>query len=318
MQSVPFQLLANLIEDPTNGWSIGSFGAIGEFMRDIDESVDLTRTADAIEIATARGAMRIVASELRAIAWDSLSPDGESWGHEVAFCAPRVSTERYTVAALGDDCSAINPADRRSSLFDLGIAAGCVRMCVRSNDPGFRAFMSRAEGHKLFAVDGAMAAIMDAQPHRVMLSPAGRLEVFQPIPATDGQSPLGPHTHVLPHVIPKDRPHSSNVPIPDGWQAALSMHPRSPWCSPLGERHPYDPAPDAGFAPLLARYGLDEDEMVAAALSASIGGRPEAFEWPSTRRARHKARIVLRRLAAAGDQRVGPWLVLYDRSGVRQ
>lgn len=317
MRPVAFDLLASLVEDPANGWSIGTFGAIGEFMRDSDEPTDIRRTAEFIEAVTDRGAMRVEASPLHAIAWDLLLSDGRGWAHEMAICAPRTPSAFRSVRSLGPDAAAIRERDRGSRLFDLGIGTGCVRMCVRTDDRSLIALLVCAEGEALFDVPGVMPTIMRAQPHRVMLSPAGRIEVFQPIPPPDGLSPLGPHTHVLPHIILKDRAHSSNVPIPDGWQAALSMHPKSPWCTPLGKRHAYEPATDARFAPLLARFGLEEDETVAVAVTTALDKRPEAFEWPRTRRERHKARITLRRLAAAGDPRTSPWRALYDHPATR-
>jgi len=67
---------------------------------------------------------------------------------------------------------------------------------------------------------------------------------------------------------------------------------------------------------MLEEYGLTEDHAVETALRAAIdaGIAPEAADWPETRRGRTKARIVLRRLAAAGDDRVKPWRALHDRA----
>lgn len=153
---------------------------------------------------------------------------------------------------------------------------------------------------------------MRAQPHRVKLSPAGRIEVFQPIPPADGQSPIGPHTHVLPHVIIKDRPHSSNVPIPAGLQAALSIHSKLSWSTLLGQRHPYHVASDATFAPLLTHFRLDEDASVAAAIVVALGQQPEMFAWPQTRRGRHTARIT--QTAGGCGRSAGRILACYIRS----
>lgn len=313
MQPAPFSLIADLVEDPSNGWSIGSFGAIGEFMRDADEPATIRRTAEQIDVVTTRGAIRVRDTALTGVAWDTLSGDGETWGHVLAFCSPRPATGTRVVRFVGHDADAIRAEDRSARLYDLGVASGCVAMAARTRDPALIAALDAAEGQALLGVAGIMPIVLTAQPHRVLLSPAGRVEVYQPIPASDGESPAGPHTHLLPNLIAKDRAHSSNTPIPDGWQAALSMHPRSPWRTPLGERHAFRPDLDAAFAPLLRRFGLDQDEVVARQIGASLDD--DALAWPAGRRERHKARIVLRRLHAGGDARAGRWRATYDRGG---
>ncbi len=318
MQTIPFPSLADLARDPANGWSIGSFGAIGEFVRDVDEPADMRIEPDLIEIATPRGAMRIAPTAgLTPVAWDSLSADGETWGHALAFCCPRPETPSRVIRALGPDTQAIRAEDRDSLIFDVGVGSGVVAMAVRTSDADLIAALDALEGQPLLENLSLMGEFLRAQPHRILLSPAGRIEVFQPIPPPDGKSPIGPHTHLLLKLVPKDRTHSSNVPIPDGLQSALSLHPRSPWRDQLGERHDFKPDVDRGFEPMLERFGLAEDHAVETALRAAIatGVAPEMADWPETRRGRTKARIVLRRLAAAGDERVQPWRALHDRAG---
>lgn len=312
-----FTLLTDIAADPGNGWSIGSFGAIGEFVRDADEKATITREADHFEIVTARGGIRISPmAALKPIAWDSLSADGESWGHSLAFCVVQPADTNRMIRALGSDDEALREEDRHHRLFDLGIATGVIRMCIRTDDDTLCSALDRACGQSLLTISALMSEVLRVQPHRVMLSPAGRIEVYQPIPPADGKSPLGPHTHLLPKLIAKDRPHSANVPIPEGWQSALTLHPRSPWRTMEGERIPYDARVDAEFSRHLRDHGLAEDAEVEASLLVSIesGATPEFADWPSTRRGRTKVRIALRRLAAAGDDRVRPWRALFDRT----
>jgi len=316
MSTDAFALIVERLKDPANGWSIGSFGAIGEFVRDPDEDVEIREAADLIEIVTGRGALRATAAvELTPIAWDSLSGDGESWGHSLAFCIPRPETTNRLIRVLGPDTGAIRKEDRVSLLIDCGVGAGAVTMAMRTSDAGLIAAAAAAEGRPMLGAPGLMSEVLRAQPHRVLISPVGRVEVFQPIPPPDGKSPDGPHTHLLTKLIAKDRCHSANVPIPDGWQSALSLHPQSPWRSMLGERHPFACDTDAAFAPLLARYELEEDAEVARSLRRDIDAGVE-LRWPDSRRGRNKARIVLRRLAAAGDERVKHWRVQYDRTPI--
>lgn len=311
MQPAPFTLIADLIEDSANGWSIGSFGAIGEFMRDPDEPAAITRTSDQIEVVTARGAIRVADTAVKALAWDTLSKDGESWGHAMAFCVPQSDAGLKVVRSLGLDENAIRPEDRASELFDLGVACGSIIMCARTHNPELIAALKTIEGSPVLESAEIMPAMLKAQPHRVLLSPAGRVEVFQPIPPADGKSPEGPHTHLLPKLIAKNRPHSANTPIPEGWQAALSMHPKSPWRTMLGEKHPFEPETDQKFRPLLDQYASEEDRSIEQAITQAQTG--DDFIWPTTRRGRHKARITLRRMHAAGDLRLEQLRQEYDR-----
>jgi len=319
MEPMNLNLLSNLIRDSSNGWSIGSFGAIGEFVRDPEEPAAFEEREDCIEIATQRGAMRVAPRvPLQPIAWDSLSADGESWGHALAFCVSRLPTANRTIECLGPDGEAIRDEDGNAILFDLGVGSGIIRMCLRTSDPALIDAMNAVQGQPFLSVGSLIGEVLRAQPHRVLLSPAGRIEVFQPVPPADGKSPEGPHTHLMPKLIAKDRPHSANVPIPDSLQSALSVHPRSPWRTMQGEKHPYDAGIDSAFAPMLARFGLAEDAAVEADVLAALnrGAAPEFADWPETRRGRTKARIVLRRRAAAGDERVKPWRVFHDRAPV--
>lgn len=319
MTIATFDLIADLASDPEQGWSIGSFGAIGEFVRDADEPATIRREAARIEIITPRGAMRVAPTQaLTPVAWDSLSSDGESWGHHLAFCCPRLQTAARVIRDLGPDKDALRAEDRAGRLFDLGVGSGIVTMALRTGDAGLIAALEAHEGEPVLSVPAIMAEVLRAQPHRVLLSPAGRIEVFQPIPPANGKSPTGPHTHLLAKLVPKDRPHSSNVPIPEKLQSALNLHHRSPWRTMLGERHDFVPATDAAFAPYLERYGLTDDQVVDRDIRALVdkGAAPEFADWPDNRRGRTKARIVLRRLAAAGNERVAPWLAVYDRGPV--
>jgi hypothetical protein len=184
-------------------------------------------------------------------------------------------------------------------------------MAIRTQDAELIAALDAAVGQPVLASGDVMECILRSQPHRVLISPAGRVEVYQPIPMPGGASPEGPHTHLLPKLIAKDRPHSANTPIPEGWQSALTLHPPSPWRTSLGERRPFCPRTDTAFAPLLAHYQSAEDQAVRDAIVAAID--EVDLPWPRNRRARHKARIVLRRLHAGGDVRAVEWRKTYDK-----
>lgn len=312
-----FDLLVDFASDPRHGWSIGSFAAIGEFIRDADEPATIRHLPDRYEVATSRGAMRIVKNaELHPAAWDGLSGDGESWSHHLAFCCAQSVTQEPVIRHIGEDVDAIRAEDKQSALFDLGVSCGAVAMCLRAHDANMLRALQEAEGQPFVGNAAVMQQLLISQPHRVMTSPAGRIEIYQHVPPPDGKSPEGPHTHLLFNLVEKNRPHSANTPIPLGMQSALTLHPRSPWRNALGEKHDFRADIDAEFAPWLARFGLGEDQATDANIRAIIAAdaAPDPALWPKTRRARTKARIVLRRLAAAGDGRAAPWRVQFDRA----
>ena len=311
------ELLSGLARDYANGWSIGSFGAIGEFTRAEPEPATFDLSPGRLEVVTARGGIRIApASPLRAIAYDTLSSDGEGWSHALALCAPRSRDQRDKIVSLGPDLDALDADEHGAELFDLGVAAGCVRMCVRTRDESLSKALAASVDRELIDDRELMGGILATQPHRVLLSPAGRIEVYQPIPSADETSPMGPHTHLLPKLISTRRTHSSNVPVPDGWQPVLTVHPRSPWRDEHNVRVPYDESVDAAFAPLLDRYGLAEDKKIRDSITRAVnsGEDASAYAWPSTRRGRTAARITLRRLAAARTSAVASWRAIRDNA----
>lgn len=76
------------LADAETAWSVGSFGAIAEFMRDADEATAIKRGNGGITAVTARGGLGIrLYPGLRLIASECLST--ESWSHRLALCLRR-------------------------------------------------------------------------------------------------------------------------------------------------------------------------------------------------------------------------------------
>ena len=99
---------------------------------------------------------------------------------------------RTVLTALGPDERALRNQDRQAMLFDLGLGALQVDVCIRVADPEVTAQLSPHTGRPLFEPGNpAMGVILAGSPHRVFVSRLGRIEVFQPIPPPDGQSPRG-------------------------------------------------------------------------------------------------------------------------------
>jgi hypothetical protein len=311
--------LAHAVDDHRNGWSIGTFGAIGEFVRDPEEPVQRSFGPNGLEVISPRGAMRIDPCQgLQALAYDTLSADGETWGVAVAFCLPaKDDTTRGVVHRLGADREALRAQEQNGILFDLGIGMGHVRMCVRAVDLALIQALDAIEGRPLLSMEGQIAGelIRETSPVRVMLSPIGRIEVYAPIPPPNGKSPNGPHTHLLPKLIASGRTHSANAPIPGGLQPVLMLHPQSPWRDAMGNRTPFDADLNQEFERCLSAYGLAEDQRVRSAVESAVRAQisPDHFESPATRRGRIQLRITLRRLSQQSQNAaVSEWRAHYD------
>jgi hypothetical protein len=314
------EFLAEQAADSAVGWSIGTFGAIAEFTRNADEPVALDRDDGTVSAVTARGALRIIRHpELRPIA--SESPTTESWTHRVALCLPETAcamSRRCELTEVGPDREALREQDRSGVLFDLGLGALQSDFYVRSSDAEIVAALRGCAGKSVFSPDSeAMKVILAANPHRVFVSRLGRIEVYQPIPSSDGKSPSGPHTHVLPKLLAHGRTHSANEPLPAGWIPCAHCYPPHPLRDGLGRSHPFRHELHNAFQAILARYGVaDLIELKSRVIASVMAGRgPDTMSIADDRFARATVRVALRQLQAA-DRLAKPatgWLSDYDR-----
>ena len=209
----PAAIVRRHLADPESRWSVGTWGAIGEFEYQPGEAglaLDLERLA----VSTARGSLAVV--DLLGVQAFALVDDGGRV-REVAFCTRREGARRAVITAV----------DRVT--HDLGLAAPHVDMLVRvkAGDAETAAALSAAEGMSLFATGHqAGAAIARASPTRILVSAVARLEVHQPIPPPGGRSPEGPHTHLLPKFLNQGLTRPPTSPLPDGLFCGLSLYPK--------------------------------------------------------------------------------------------
>jgi len=303
-RDIAFALFAEHIDNPGSGWSMGSFGALGEFVHDAGEVLDLRRGSGEVAAATNRGGIRLLACPgLRPIACETATAGGRSWSQSIAFCLPATDCAmagRDTLTELGPDADPLRPEDRGAILFDLGLALPQADFCLRTADAGLIATLRATAGQPVFAPGSpAMPAILAAAPHRVVLTRFARLEVYQPIPQPGGQSPEGPHTHVLPRLLASGRSHAATLPVPPGWVPAAQLHPAHPLRDRAGRPRPFDPAAHAAFQALHARHG-DPDLLAykQAALAALRAGAPPPP--PADRFQKAALRIARAQQAAGG------------------
>jgi hypothetical protein len=316
-------LIAFLAGQLTNieaGFSVGTFGAIAEFTRDI-EPASFVQSDETIGVVTGRGGLRVVLHpELRLIA--SESPTSEAWNHRVALCLPRpvcTMNGRMELTEIGTDTDALRDEDHYGVLFDLGLGTLQVDVCIRSADPQVTAALRDRAGKSVFAPgNDAMSIILAANPHRVLISRIGRAEVFQPIPPPGGQSPSGPHTHILPKLLAHGRTHAATEPLPENWVPCAHVYPPHPLRDQYGRRRPFRRDYHDAFQFVLERYG--DNQLVALkqqVISAVIAGRgPSTLTLPDDRFARATVRVAIRQLQALlwSPPALSEWLADYDQA----
>jgi hypothetical protein len=221
------EFLAAAIADHGTQWSLGTFGAIAEFMRDADEPATLNHGGTSVSAVTRRGGIRLAPpAGTRPFAFETVACEG--WSSRMALCLSAGQcgmNRRAVLTEIGPDAQALRERDSDAILFDLGLDALQIDACVRVSDAGVIADLRAHTGRALLEPGNpAMGVILAADPHRVFISRMGRIEVFQPIPSAHGQSPDGPHTHVLPDLLRQKRTHAAAEPIPAGFVPCAHLY----------------------------------------------------------------------------------------------
>ncbi|WP_289297012.1 hypothetical protein [uncultured Reyranella sp.] len=214
LSEAPRDLVRRHLADAANGWSVGTWGAIGEFQYDEGEP-GLVVDAENLSVSSRRGALRV--GDLAEVKPFALV-DEKGRIREIAFCSARPASGRTVIHALD------------AVTFDLGIGVPHIDMlvCLREDDVETRRALEAGVGRPLLTTDNpAGPAIGKASPTRVFASAFATLEVHQPIPPPGGRSPEGPHSHLLPHHLKEGRMHAPGSPLPAGLYCGLSLYPRT-------------------------------------------------------------------------------------------
>ena len=320
-------LFAAHIADSGTSWSVGTFGAIAEFHRDADEPVEVRNEGSTFSAVTARGGLRLLLTPgLRAFAYETLSSTPGQWNHAVALCLPTAAatmSRRELLTELGADIAAVRAHDRDAVLFDMGLGCRQIDVCLRTADPKTLSALRRGVGRSLLE-DGnpLMADMPRLSPHRVFSCPFGRVEVYQPVPAPDGISPMGPHTHVLPKLMREERTHAATTPIPEGWIPCAHLYPVLPTRTALGHAQPLDAEAHRRFQDVLRRFGDPALWRLKCRVLDHLerGELPEPAAADLSRHERATVRIALRQWQAAGltSPALAAWTAAFDTTGVDQ
>lgn len=321
MPDTSFATLHRALGDSGWHWGIGVLGAIAEFSRAPWEGWRAVENG----VVTARGGIRLRADpQARLVAHEAISRRPGQWQQGLAWCLDaRLASLGATyavVAELGPDSEALRPRDDGAVLFDMGLGFAHFRACVRTAAPAMLAALREGCGRPLLEPGNPVAgAVLRHSPHRVFLTPAGRIEVFQAVPPPDGRSPDGPHTHLLPQLLRSGRTHAATTHLPDGMVPILEAFPPHPLRDALGQDAPFDTRRHAAFQALMAAHGgaaaLAEKRSVLAALTARLP--PHALDEAATREARAARRVALRQAAHTlpGHPLLPAWRAAWDAAG---
>jgi Family of unknown function (DUF6925) len=321
----PPDWLAEQLVDAETAWSVGGFGAIAEFMRDDGEATDLRCGGDVISAVTARGGLRIGAHQgMRRVASETLTT--QSWSQRVSLCLPHANCamdQRAILTELGPDTDALRAVDRSSVLFDLGLGLLQVNACIRTSDADVVGALRACSGRSLSDPGNPATRIILAEnPHRVFISRVGRVEVYQAIPPSDGKSPEGPHTHVLPRLLRHKRTHAATEFVPSGWIPCGHLYPPHPVRDGMGRRHSFRNDRHVSFQKTLARFGDPELLSIKHKVFDAVasGCPPSALPRIDDRFGRAALRIALRQIEVSGDRpsAIDAWLAEYDRGDIRE
>jgi hypothetical protein len=119
--------LSAQLADAETAWSVGSFGAIAEFMRDAGEAISFQRTGGSISAVTARGGLRIAAQDkMRPVASESLTT--QSWSHRVALCLPEdicAMDQRTVLTEIGPDADALRARKTARRFYSISGLERC-------------------------------------------------------------------------------------------------------------------------------------------------------------------------------------------------
>ncbi|GAA4784279.1 hypothetical protein GCM10023200_17370 [Actinomycetospora chlora] len=280
------------VDDPDAGWSVGTYGALAEFLRDPDEPADVHHAPGRATVVTDRGGIDVhLTDDVVPVAWERRA--GDAWSQALALCVVPTGG-RSVITELGPDATALRAPDRDAVLVDLGVGAPNLEACVRTRDPALLAALRAVEGRPLAEAGSVASALVDAGPHRVFRTSVARLEVYTPIPPPTGASPDGPHTHLLPRLLAHGRTHAATDPIPPGRVPAATVHLPHPTRAVDGRRIPPRPERHRRAQEVLARYGDPAAASARAAVAEALATSAVPPDWTLTRTFRTTTELALR------------------------
>lgn len=214
--------LAEMTAQPGTAWTVGAYGAVGELLAFPGEFLSAEVDTTGLAVRTRGGRMRLGAHPgLRAFAL--VDEAGEAKRIVLTLHRSRFPRPEHGVAELGADDDAVDSAASVQSLFDLGLGLRSIRFCVRTGDAQLLRALRAYAGQPLLLPGSALIPILlEASPDRVLITPLGRLEIEGPI-LRDGHE--GPHTHLLPELLARNRELEPGFELPEAYAPCASFYP---------------------------------------------------------------------------------------------
>ncbi len=209
-------------------WVAGVVGAVAEFSATAGARTDVKVIGDTVLARTPGGGLRfIIDDHVRALTFETKdTPIDRS---RIVLAVKRERGRRDcspALTALGPDKGAIDPADRATPLFDLGLGRKEARFCVRIEPGPAQDVMLQTVGvpfpENLARIGPSLLA---ESPVRVVKTTLGRIEIDTPIPPPDGSSPAGPHTHILPDHLATGRAMPAGLELPRAYLPGAIFYP---------------------------------------------------------------------------------------------
>ena len=215
-------------EEKHGTWLMGVMGAVAEFVAPPAASVDVVVQEEDIVAYTQNGAMRMtINDDIRAVTFD---PPGLKKAPTVVLAVKR-ERGRLPVADrisdFGQDAGALVPEDA-TQLFDLGLGRKEARFCVRVGHGPARQALDAVAGMSLSqGLPRIGVPLLTESPTLVVETMLGRIEVQGQIPTEAMQSPVGPHTHLLPDQLAIGRALPVGMDLPRAYLPGAVFYPKA-------------------------------------------------------------------------------------------
>jgi predicted Fe-S protein YdhL (DUF1289 family) len=212
-------------------WVAGVYGAVAEFCVGDGEDIAQHVGDQIIRASSPRGAISLRLSEhVRALAFGNAQNPADTDIIVLAIPQERASFVPHCgLTHLGLDVESIGTSGRHEQLYDLGLGRLAAGFGIRTADPGLRASLDRCSALDWPDVLRLIGAeIVQSSPARIVRHSLGRIEVFTDIPPPGGQSPPGPHTHLLPGQLALGADLPPTLTVPDVYVPCAVHYPESP------------------------------------------------------------------------------------------
>jgi len=214
------------LEKSLGTWVMGVVGAVAEFTVVGAAPTHVERIDDTITAYTRNGAIKmLINDDVRAL---NFGISNEKLRPQMVLAVKRdrvrISSSKSVVELVNDQNPLIKEHARR--IFDLGLGRKEARFCVRVNESASQRALTACSGQSFEdALPKIAGPLIKDSPTRVVETALGKIEVQGQIPNLDGDSPLGPHTHLLPDQLLSGRSLPVGMELPRAYLPGATFFP---------------------------------------------------------------------------------------------